>query len=62
MQPDPFRPFVDLPTVKASNDFPLTRFICDLMKHGKEQVRTNWKAGQYPINPAHAAYYAGDVR
>ncbi|MEN9924032.1 MAG: hypothetical protein RL268_158 [Pseudomonadota bacterium] len=37
----------------------LTRFICDLMRHGGDEVRKRYKAGEYRgINPDHARWYA----
>lgn len=62
-QPDPFLPFVEVPTTREKADFPLTRFICDLHRHGKPEVRKRYAAKAYgSINPAHAAWYAESVR
>lgn len=62
-QPDPFLPFVEVPSTRAKERFPLTEFICDLIRDGKPKARENWKAGKYgSINPAHAAWYAESVR
>ena len=44
-------------------DFPLTRFICDLILHGKPEVRKRYAAGKYQgINPSHAVWFAEVTR
>ena len=61
-QPGPFRPFVEVPSTRDRQDFPLTRFLCDLIRDGKTKTRANWKAGKYPgVRPSWARQYAEDV-